>query len=64
MHTRTRDSGEGRGGTSDRNAVSRHAGGPSEAADSAADLKASPLPPAPSVIVDRSTADMDVCCTG
>jgi len=27
----------------------------------AANLKASPLPPAPSVTVDRLTADMDVC---
>ena len=30
--------------------------------ESAADLKAWPLPPALSVTVDRSTADMDVCC--
>ena len=32
--------------------------------ESAADLMASPLPPAPSVTVDRLTADMDVCWTG
>ena len=29
--------------------------------ESAADLKASPLPPAPSVTVGRLTSDMDVC---
>jgi len=38
----------------------RHAGG-SFPSESAADLKASPLPPAPSLIVDRLTADMDAC---
>ena len=43
-----------------KSTVIRHAGG-SFPLESAADPKASPLPPAPSVPVDRSTADMDVC---